>query len=66
MVAKKDGIPAKVPGLILKSKNDLRRFLRSVERKKNQQERKSQFTDTEFDINEHLDELNSSNIQLEL
>lgn len=66
MVAKKDGLPAKVPGLVLKSKDDVRRFMRSVERKKNQEERKSQFTDTEFDINDYLDELNSSNIQLKL
>lgn len=66
MVAKKDGVPAKVPGLIMKSKDDVRRFLRSVERKKNQQERKSIFDDREFDINEHLEELNLSNIQLEL
>lgn len=66
MVAKKDGVPAKVPGLILKSKDDVRRFMRSIERKKDQDERKSQFKSNEFEIENHLATLNNYNIQLEL
>ena len=66
MVAKNDGKPTQVPGLILKSKDDFRRFVRSIERKKNQQERKSHFLDADFDINEYKSWLENTNTKLEL
>lgn len=67
MVAKdKSGKTVKVPGLILKTKDEVRRFLRSVERKKNQSQRQSIFDDKDFDIQQHLAFLENHNLRLDI
>ena len=67
MVSKdKTGSVAKVPGLILNTNNDVRRFLRSVERKKSQETRKSIFDDRDFNPTSHLDELKTYNVEVNL
>lgn len=67
MVAKdKTGQVVKVPGLILKSHNEVRRFLRSVERKESQKTRKSVFDDRDFDSSKYLNELKDYNVQIDL
>lgn len=67
MVAKDtEGNPAKIPGLILKTEEDIRRFMRSVKRKKNQQERKNSFKEKDFDYSQHMDLLDGANIELKL
>lgn len=67
MVAKhREGGNAIVPGLILTSKEDIRRFVRSIKRKENQQERENFFGNRDFDIEQHLELLEGCNIQLEL
>ena len=67
MVAKdKTGKTVKAPGLILKTKNEARRFLRSVERRKSQSERKSAFEYKDFDVALHQDELKQHNVRLNL
>lgn len=67
MVAKdKIGQVVKVPGLILKSHNEVRRFLRSVERKESQKTRKSVFDDRDFDSSKYLDELKDYNVQIDI
>jgi uncharacterized protein (TIGR00369 family) len=66
MVAKDDaGNTVDVPGLILESKEDVRRFLRSVERFKKKKERLSSYG-TDFDLDSHLDELEGTNTRLQL
>ena len=67
MVAKDpDGKTARIPGLILETEQDVRRFMRSVKRKKNQQERKNTFTEKDFDINQHMDLLDGANVEVKL
>ena len=65
MVAKdSNGKPAPVPGLILETVEDVRRFMRSVERKKSQSERTSFFGEKNFDIQQHMELLEGANIQI--
>lgn len=55
MVAKdEDGNNVRVPGLILDSIDDIRRFARSIRRIEQGKNRVKQFTDSEFIIEEHL------------
>lgn len=67
MVAKdKSGKVVPVPGLILKSNDDARRFLRSVERKESQKTRQSIFDNREFDATNYLSELMNHNVQVDI
>lgn len=67
MVAKnEDGKTVAVPGLILKSEQDVRRFVRSAHRQQQGKIRRGKFKAETFKIDEHLELLNSYNIKLAL
>ena len=67
MVAKNsDGKTVQIQGLILETKEDVRRYMRSVKPKKNQQERKNSFTEKDFDIEQHMELLDGANIEVKL
>lgn len=67
MVAKDDdGKPVKVPGLILESAEDVRRFLRSIERKRVKKERSTRYGAKDFRLDEHMHELEGYNMQTAL
>ncbi len=66
MVAKsEDGKNVKVPGLILKSKDDVRRFVKSIKRQEHQKAREQEFKDTDFTSDKYVDLLASYNVKLE-
>lgn len=61
MVAKgEDGKSTTVPGLILKDKDDVRRFLESVVRKEMKFARKKQFNEIDFSADRYLQMLKSN------
>ena len=67
MVAKGDnGKNLKVPGLIIKNKQALRRFARSIERKMAMFQRDTKFDDKNFKVEEYLNQLKKENIKLAL
>ncbi|WP_370478214.1 acyl-CoA thioesterase [Tamlana flava] len=67
MVAKdEDGRNVKVPGLILDSKDGVRRFARSIARQEQAKTRSTKFKSSEFKIEEHLDLVKTQNVKLEL
>jgi len=66
MVAKdKNGKNMKVPGLILSSKSDLRRFLRSIEHINNRNNRKTEFNESNFKAENYLSALEAYNVKIE-
>jgi acyl-CoA hydrolase len=67
MVAKNDqGKNVAVPGLILETEDDVRRFVRSIERKREQNERTVKYG-AEFSIKDHLKMIeNLNNVQISL
>lgn len=67
MVAKdEDGNNVPVPGLILKTKDDIRRFARSIRRQEQAKKRVSTFNSSEFKIEDHLDILKKYNALIEI
>lgn len=67
MVAKdKDGHSVKVPGLIIRNNNELRRFLRAVKGLKSTVERDNEFKASNFSPGEHNTDLSSYNVKLML
>lgn len=67
MVAKdKNGKSVPVPGLILDSKESVRRFTRSIARQRQGKERRENFEETEFKIEEHLQQMEGQNAKVEL
>ncbi|BDW91498.1 MULTISPECIES: acyl-CoA thioesterase [Flavobacteriaceae] len=67
MVAKgKDGKNKAVPGLILKTKQDIRRFARSKERKQSAYKRDSKYESNNFKVNEYLEFLEGENVKMDL
>ncbi len=65
MVAKdEDGNNAKVPGLILDSVEDVRRFTRSIRRMQQAKKRVKRFQDSEFVVQEHIGLLEGRNAKL--
>ncbi|WP_010517948.1 acyl-CoA thioesterase [Croceivirga radicis] len=67
MVAKGDnGKNLKVPGLIIKDKQALRRFARSIERKMAMFQRDTKFDDKNFKVEDYLGKLKEENIKLAL
>ncbi|UJF25208.1 acyl-CoA thioesterase [Suttonella sp. R2A3] len=68
MVAKdNDGHPQRVPGLILRNNEDVRRFVRSHERREERRSSEQRFNDRQFSVNDDiLDWLNRQNAQLKL
>ena len=66
MVAKgKDGKNKTVPGLILKTKQDIRRFARSKERKQSAFKRDSKYESNNFKVNEYLEFLQGENVKMD-
>jgi len=67
MVAKNDeGKTVAVPGLILKTTDDIRRFVRSAQRQQQGKTRRNKFTEATFKHEEHLDLLDAYNVQVSL
>lgn len=67
MVAKDDsGKSVPVPGLILNSKESVRRFVRSISRQSQAKQRSEIFNVSEFKVGEHLKEIENQNARLEL
>ena len=67
MVAKDEtGKTTKVPGLILSNKEDLRRFLRSIEHMNNRNIRKTEFSKDNFIPENYKETLKRYNVQVDL
>jgi acyl-CoA hydrolase len=67
MVAKDaDGRSTPVPGLIIEDEQGVRRFCRSIQRKKQAMSRNSQFESSQFKINDHLKDLDNENVKINL
>lgn len=67
MVAKgENGKNAAIPGLIVDSKQGVRRFSRSIRRKEQTKKRSSRFESSKFKMDEHLPLLENQNIKLNL
>lgn len=67
MVAKhKDGSNVAVPGLILDTKNSIRRFSRSIQQQEEARNRSNSFKRSEFKIQDHLSILENHNAKVEL
>ncbi len=64
MVAKKEGKATPVPCLILDSEEDIRRFTRGLLRRIQNKQRKSQFSDKKFQVEEYIDLLEGKNMIL--
>ena len=65
MVAKDgSGKNVQVPGLILDSEESIRRFARSIQRMADGKRRRSDFTDTEFNVEEYMHLLEGRNMIL--
>lgn len=66
MVAKDEGKTVAVPGLILNSEQDIRRFVRSAFRQQQGKTRRGKFKAEVFKIEEHLELLKSYNVKVSL
>lgn len=66
MVAKDDnGKNAPVPGIILKDKNSIRRFARSIKRQEQAKKRVNHFKSSEFQIDDYLEIIKKHNAKLD-
>lgn len=67
MVAKDDsGNNASVPGLIVDSEEEVRRFARSIKRQEEGRSRRQKFTEDEFVIDEYMHLLDDHNVSVRL
>jgi uncharacterized protein (TIGR00369 family) len=67
MVAKNEqGKNVPVPGIILKTKDSVRRFARSIERQQQSKHRNSKFKSSDFQIDDYLEIIKTQNTKLEL
>ncbi|QSS96553.1 acyl-CoA thioesterase [Psychroflexus sp. ALD_RP9] len=67
MVAKnQNGETTKVPGLILKTENDIRRFIKNIKRRELRQQHDKTFNDFQLDLENHLKLLKNHNAKVEL
>ncbi|QED37240.1 acyl-CoA thioesterase [Antarcticibacterium arcticum] len=67
MVAKDDkGKSVNVPGLILETDNDIRRFVKAIKRYKMKLKRSREFHETDFSSDEYMHFLDGQNVKLEL
>lgn len=67
MVAKdKDGNNVPVPGLIVDSEEEVRRFARSIKRQEEGRSRRKKFEEGEFKINEYMHLLEGHNVSVRL
>ena len=63
MVAKNErGESVEVPGLILDSETEIRRFMKSAKRIEFKKDRKKKFKDSDFKVHKYLKELDSHNV----
>ncbi|MGB5498576.1 MAG: acyl-CoA thioesterase [Maribacter sp.] len=66
MVAKDEqGNNVPVPGLIIKDKQSVRRFSRSMRRKEQAMKRRSKFKASKFKVEEYLERLKGENVKIE-
>lgn len=67
MVAKDDtGKNVSVPGLILRTKQEVRRYTRSIVRQEQAKNRGNEFDAKEFNMKDHLKSLEQQNVKLDL
>jgi len=67
MVAKdENGLSCQVPGLIISDRNDLRRFLRSIEHIDNRKNRKAAYDQANFVPENYKEALKGYNVKMEL
>lgn len=67
MVSKNDdGKNVAVPGIILQTNDDVRRFVRSMKRQEQSRERANSFKEDEFKMDTYVDLLNDQNVSLNL
>ena len=67
MVAKNDvGKAVQVPGLILSSKKEIKRFLKAVKRKKSRLNRETEFDKADFVYQDYLEDLKKYKIKIDL
>jgi len=67
MVAKdKHGKNVSVPGIILKTKDSIRRFSRSIERQEQAKHRTNKFKSSEFQTEDYMELIKNQNAKLEL
>ena len=67
MVAKnKEGESVPVPGLILRTENDIRRFAKCIRRKQLRNENRKEFQEMSFEHEEYLSQLQDQNVRIEL
>lgn len=67
MVAKDDtGKSVPVPGLILNTKDSVRRFARSISRQEQAKQRRTSFDVAEFKVEEHIQQIETQNARVEL
>ena len=67
MVAKdKNGESTPVPGIILEDEDSIRRFARSIRRQEQTESRSERFKEGNFNINEHLKELDDENVKINI
>lgn len=65
MVAKNEqGETTPIPGIILETKDDIRRFLTSVERQKLKSQKMNVLKETDFDSSDYLDQLKAYNVKV--
>ena len=65
MVAKdENGVSIPVPGLTLKSDDDVRRFLESIKRKEQKRQNQKEFAETVFSPEDYLDQLEGYNVKI--
>ena len=66
MVAKNgEGKNVKVPGLILETEADIRRFVKSIKRQEHQREREAEFHEADFSSGKYLDLLKDFRVKYE-
>ncbi|MCX2678519.1 acyl-CoA thioesterase [Galbibacter sp. EGI 63066] len=67
MVAKDDkGKSVKVPGLVLESKNDLKRFFKSIKRMELKKERQKYSSQLDYTVDQVIHELEGYNVKIDL
>lgn len=67
MVAKDEaGQTTPVPGLILNSEESIRRFARSIARQQQAKDRRKNFDDAEFKVEDHIHKFENQNARIEL
>ena len=65
MVAKDDdGNNVKIPGLILETDNDIRRFVKSIKRKEMDRKREEEFSDEDFSKAKYKSKLKDYNVEI--